>query len=62
MSLIDGAVTTFQKRGAQATTLLTSVKAPGLDAERFATDARRPLTPERLEAIAAFVEEARAAL
>lgn len=62
VTLLQGSIAAFDKRGAQVGTVIGSLKTPDREDERFAADARRPLTDERLEEIAAFVEEARVAL
>jgi CubicO group peptidase (beta-lactamase class C family) len=60
--LVDAPLASLDKRGAQFGQLLMSLKAPGAEAESFADKPMKPLTPERIEQLFAFVDEARIAL
>ncbi|HOX47258.1 MAG TPA: serine hydrolase domain-containing protein [Myxococcota bacterium] len=56
--LMDGPQAALDRRGAQALTVLTSLRAPGVEEESFAGRAARPLEGERLMAFEAFLVEA----
>lgn len=59
VALIDGKVAAFSRRGAQLKTILSSLKAPGVQEESWAGKKARVLDAGRLATLAAFLEDAR---
>ncbi|MGE0640872.1 MAG: serine hydrolase domain-containing protein [Thermoanaerobaculia bacterium] len=57
--VVDGSEATLEKRGAQAGTLLQSVRPKGYTRESFAGRKAHPLDAERLALLRSFVEEGR---
>ena len=55
--LLDGSEPTFEKRGAQVSLLLGSLRPRGYQRESFAGKTAHPLTPERIETLRSFVED-----
>jgi CubicO group peptidase (beta-lactamase class C family) len=58
--LLDGTAASLDRRGAQLSTAVGSLRAPGIEEESFAGKKANVLDKARLEAFAAFVEESRA--
>ncbi len=56
--LLDGSQAALDRRGAQALTLVTSLRAPGVEEESFAGRPALPLEGERLQAFEDFLAEA----
>ncbi|MBI5494827.1 MAG: beta-lactamase family protein [Deltaproteobacteria bacterium] len=59
ITLLDGALAGVDRRGAQVNTAISSFKAPGLEEESFRGRTARVLDPQRLQALAGFIDDAR---
>ncbi|MFH2008784.1 MAG: serine hydrolase domain-containing protein [bacterium] len=59
VALLDGKVAAFSRRGAQLQTVLSSLKAPGVQKESWAGRGAATLDSARLKTFEAFLEEAR---
>ncbi|MBV9034474.1 MAG: beta-lactamase family protein [Acidobacteriaceae bacterium] len=56
VAILDGAEPTFEKRGAQISLILQSLRPKAYQRESFAGRKALPLTPERVEVLKTFVE------
>jgi CubicO group peptidase (beta-lactamase class C family) len=59
LGLIDGLIAAVDRRGAQITTALSSLRGPGVEEESFAGVSPHELDAARIETLEAFIEEAR---